>query len=177
MAPLEGHLCHLWGYTRGSGSPWPAVAGVTQAQVSPPSPTYRALLPCPGQHKTQRKATWGQPLWPARCPSGSSAPCPSYLVCPSVGPAAGSASPSACTGEAGAGANRAVAAEQVPAGDPDRLPGPPRARGRVTGRLDGVASRAGHSASLQVEMRGLGATQAHASTGLLRGWHRYGLAG
>lgn len=45
-----------------------------------------------------------------------SAPCPSYLVCPSVGPAGSSASPSARTGEAGAGANRAVAAEQVRTG-------------------------------------------------------------
>lgn len=82
-----------------------------------------------------------------------SAPCPSYLVCPSVGPAGSSASPSARTGEAGAGANRAVAAEQVRTRDPARLPGHPRARGRVTGRLDRLASRAGHGASLRVGKR------------------------
>lgn len=154
VAPLEGHLWDLWGHTRGSSTPRPAVARGTPSTGEPTQPHVPCPAPLTMAAQDPEKGDMGATPLASLVPIGDmrcSAPCPSYLVCPCLGPAASSASPSACTGEAGAGANRAVAAEQVLTGDPVRLPGDPRARGRVTGQLDGVASRGGHGAALWVE--------------------------
>lgn len=156
---------------RGSDTPWPAVARGTPSTGEPTQPHIPCPAALPGAARDPEKGDMGAAPLASLVPIGDvlgSAPCPSYLVCPSVGPAAGSAS--LCPqGEAGARANRAGAAEQGPTGDPEPCrvtPAPGTCHsaagwGCITGRARCIPAG-------REEVIG-----SHPGTCQHRGWHRH----